>query len=175
MKTFSFFGGKIMANNKDMLASLDDVSSLAEAFEEGMKAFRTLKTAKERAFVHEFVLTQSPFKAACKAGISPKIAHAWGYKVLQNENVRKAIKFFQKELEFEYNLRKEFFIITLRQIIDDPETKPSDKVSALNLLAKLSGHLSDTSSSVQQLVILKHQGLDETIEIKPQPIDMDKV
>jgi hypothetical protein len=48
-------------------------------------------------------------------------------------------------------------------------------VSALNLLAKLSGHLSDTASSVQQLVILKHQGLDETIEIKPQPIDMDKV
>lgn len=127
---------------------------------EGLKFIHSLPK-KKRIFIEEYILTDSPYKAAIKAGASPKAAYNLSYKLLQDEDVLKAINLMRYEIQLYYDIKKEYFISNLKAIVENKLTKVSEKISALHLLAKITGHIKERPPEARQLVILKQEGLSE--------------
>jgi phage terminase small subunit len=122
---------------------------------------------KQRKFVEEYVLSQSPYKAAVNAGYSPKRAYTTAARLFQKPEIKKAIDALQYEVRMRHNIDRDYFIVHLKKIVEDKFNKTSDKISALTLLARITGHIKERPPEAKQLVILKQEGLPEkAIEIK---------
>lgn len=151
------------------LIKMDEIEFYEQNIEERLKALEDVRKlpAKQRKFAEEFAVTNSPYKAALKAGYSPKACYSVSYNLLRNEKVKKAIAVYKAELRIRHNIDRDYFIVHLKDIIESKFTKITDKISALTLLARITGHIKEKPPEAKQLVILKQSGLtDKTIEIE---------
>jgi len=136
--------------------------------DEYLKTINAL-SRKERIFVEEFIITNSPFKSAIRIGYSPKSAYGAAARLLKKPHIQKAIEAMRYEIQLQYDIKREYFIKHLKEIIEGKMTKPNDKISALTLLARITGHIKERPPEQKQLVILKQEGL----EVKEVAIQTD--
>lgn len=117
---------------------------------------------RKRQFVDVFSTTLSIDKTCKILGISLRK----GYSLFRDESVQRAISYLQDLASFRNTITQDYFINKLKDIVDDKDTKSSDKISALNLLARITGHIKEKSENTTQVVMLKNQGLvfDEPTE-----------
>lgn len=110
---------------------------------------------RKRQFVDVFTTTLSIDKTCKILGISTRR----GYKLFKDEAVQKAIGYLQDLASFRNTVTQDYFINKLKEIIEDKNTKSSDKISALTLLARITGHIKEKTETNAQVVVLKNQGL----------------
>lgn len=118
---------------------------------------------KIRRFVEIYALTDNPVKAIEASGYSVKSAYSRAYALLQKPEVRRAIEIERNIIRERYNITQEYFVDKLKAIIENKFTKVSEKISALTLLARITGHIKERPPEAKQLVILKQEGLNEKI------------
>ena len=110
---------------------------------------------KKRRFVETFCTTLDISKTAKLLDISLTTAYKW----LKDEKIQNAINYTQELISFRNAVTQDYFVENLKRIIEDKNTKTSDKIQALQLLARITGHIKEKSVESQQLVILKQEGL----------------
>lgn len=110
---------------------------------------------RKRRFVEAFTTTLSIDKTCKLLGISVRR----GYNLFRDEDVQRAISYLQDLASFRNTITQDYFINKLKEIIEDKDTKQADKISALTLLARVTGHIREKSETNAQVVVLKNQGL----------------
>ncbi len=111
---------------------------------------------QKRRFVEAFCLSLNVEKTAKIL----KIPTSKCYKFLKDEQVQQAIRYQQELISLRNNITIDYFISELKKIIETSSTKTPDKLNALQLLARLTGHLKDkTDMTSQQMVVVKWDGL----------------
>lgn len=110
---------------------------------------------KKRRFVDAFITTLSVEKASQIVGISL----TRGYNLLKKPEVQTAISYLQDIISFRNTITQDYFVNKLKDIIEDNQTKAPDRISALNLLARITGHIKEKPENTTQVVVLKQQGL----------------
>ena len=100
-------------------------------------------TAKQAAFVQEYLVDLNATQAAIRAGYSQRRAGAIGYQLLQKTTVQEAIKAAMDERGDRTHITQDFVLAELYKIAtqgadDGPESslKYSNKLKALELLGK---------------------------------------
>jgi len=112
-------------------------------------------SAKKRRFVEIFCTTLDVSKTAKMLEMRVNTA----YNMLKKEDVQKAIQYTQEIISFRNAITQDYFIEKLKEIIEDKSIKPSERISALQLMARITGHIKERPVETQQLVILKQEGL----------------
>lgn len=110
---------------------------------------------RKRRFVDVFSTTLSIDKTCKILGISVRR----GYNLFRDEAVQKAISYLQDLASFRNTITQDYFITKLKDIIEDKDSKTADKISALTLLARVTGHIKEKAETNAQVVVLKSQGL----------------
>jgi len=131
-------------------------TEIVDALVEREKVFRRLGK-KKRAFVRALTITGGDLSKACKvAGVRRATALKW----LQEEIVKKAIALDREVIVLRQNVSKDYFVTEIRRIVENPKTKPQEKIQALELLAKIEGLLREKQAGGQQnLVVFQIEGL----------------
>lgn len=100
-------------------------------------------TAKQAAFVQEYLVDLNATQAAIRAGYSQRRAGEIGYQLLQKTTVQEAIKAAMDERGDRTHITQDFVLAELYKIAtqgadDGPESslKYSNKLKALELLGK---------------------------------------
>lgn len=100
-------------------------------------------TAKQAAFVREYLIDLNATQAAIRAGYSQRRAGEIGYQLLQKTTIQEAIKEAMDERGKRTNITQDFVLSELYKIAtqgadDGPESslKYSNKLKALELLGK---------------------------------------
>lgn len=145
-----------MVNLDEVLKNLEEATSLPKF------------SPKVSRFIELYALTDNPYESVVRAGYSKKSAYSRAYALLKNKDIRKAIEIKRQEIAERYNVTEAYFIEKLKAIIEDKFTKVSDKISALTLLARITGRIKDRPVEPKQIVILKQEGLEKAIEISPE-------
>lgn len=103
-------------------------------------------TAKQKAFVREYLVDLNATQAAIRAGYSKRSAYSTGQRMLKNDEVQKAIQKAQKRREERTEVTQDYVIAKLREIVEkdasdgpDSELKYANKIRALELLGKHTG------------------------------------
>lgn len=103
-------------------------------------------TAKQKAFVQEYLVDLNATQAAIRAGYSKRSAYSTGQRMLKNDEVQKAIQKAQKRREERTEVTQDYVIAKLREIVEkdasdgpDSELKYANKIRALELLGKHTG------------------------------------
>ena len=107
-------------------------------------------TAKQAAFVQEYLVDLNATQAAIRAGYSKKTAEKIGYENLRKPEIQAAIKEAMDRREKRSNITQDFVLSELYKIAtqgadDGPESslKYSNKLKALELLGKHMAMLTD--------------------------------
>lgn len=130
---------------------------------------RTLKK-KERHFVETY-LTLFDLKKTCQIC---NMRYTRGYEWIQKSHIQQAIEYGQEIISRRNRITQDYFVSKLKEIIEDHKVKPSDKISALGLLARITGHIKETGPEQKQLVVLRQMPADnDTIEISPEDKDIE--
>jgi len=109
--------------------------------------------AKKRRFVEAFT-TYLSIEKACKA---LGLTYRRGYNLMQKEEIQKAIQYMQEIIAFRNSITQDYFIEKLKDIIEDKKSKTSDRINALNLLARITGHIKERNIDNSQIVVLKRE------------------
>ena len=103
-------------------------------------------TAKQKAFVREYLVDLNATQAAIRAGYSKRSAYSTGQRMLKNDEVQKAIQKAQKRREERTEVTQDYVIAKLREIAEkdasdgpDSDLKYANKIRALELLGKHTG------------------------------------
>ena len=118
-------------------------------------------TAKQAAFIDEYLIDLNATQAAIRAGYSEKRASEIGYQLLRKTTVSGVIAERMKEREKKAIITAEEIINGLKAIAVDAETRNSDKIKAFELLGK---HMALFTDKVQ------HEGKQE-LEVVVMPKD----
>lgn len=123
------------------------------------KEFKNLPrlTKRQQMFVDKYLETGSPYEAAVYARYSKKSAYSRAYQLLSTPKVAKAIELGQKALRLRNNITQDYFVTNLKKIIENNYSKTSDKISALTLLARVTGFIKERAPEAKQLVVLKQE------------------
>lgn len=114
-------------------------------------------TAKQKAFVQEYLVDLNAAQAARRAGYkNPEI----GRQLLTNNNVSSAIQTALKAREKRTEVTQDYVITKLREIVEkdasdgpDSELKYANKIRALELLGKHTGAFDARVSAAAQDVV----------------------
>ena len=103
-------------------------------------------TAKQKAFVQEYLVDLNATQAAIRAGYSSKAARVTAAQLLTNPNIQKAVQAALKAREKRTEVTQDYVITKLREIVEkdasdgpDSELKYANKIRALELLGKHTG------------------------------------
>jgi phage terminase small subunit len=115
-------------------------------------------TPKQKAFVHEYGVDRNCTQAAIRAGYSQRTAYSAGQRLLKHVEVGKAIQRNQAKRLSKADVTAERVITELAFVgfsQTDPELpKPSEKVAALQTLARTLGLFVDKHEHVGSMAIL---------------------
>jgi len=112
--------------------------------------------AKKRRIVETYIRTMSIEKTAKALKMSPNRV----YFYMQQDDVKLAIQYAQDIISIRNGITIDYFIEKLKEIIDNKEGKVGERIQALHLLAKITGHIKESPANTQQnLVIVKAEGL----------------
>lgn len=113
-----------------------------------------------RRFVEVFCTTLSTEKTAKTLGW--KVTKC--YKLMKKPEIQQAIEYMQEIISFRNTITQDYFISELKKIIEDKHCKIRDKIDALSLLARITGHLKDKTEVSATTVVLKQ----ENFTVKPK-------
>lgn len=120
----------------------------------------------EKKFVQEYVKdTSNPRGALIRAGFRHRgaKAEARAERLLQKKEVAERIQLEIEEAKFRNSITQDYFVSRLKDIIDIKPCNTADKISALGLLAKITGFMKDKPSDNRQLVIVTQKGIDDML------------
>lgn len=116
--------------------------------------------AKKRMFVELFTTLHSISKVAKTMKIKPYIC----YRYLEDEKVQNAIQYMQEIIAFRNAVTQDYFVEKLKEIIESKDTKTKEKIDALGLLARITGHIKEKQENTATMVVLKQEGFVPTQE-----------
>ena len=93
-------------------------------------------TAKQEAFIQEYLIDLNATQAAIRAGYSEKTAEAQASRLLRNVNVREMVDKRRKEIGTRTLITAEEVILGIRKIAEKRDARDSDKLKAFELLGK---------------------------------------
>jgi phage terminase small subunit len=117
---------------------------------------------REERFVDEYLFDFNGTQAVIRSGYQVKnenVAHVIASRLLQKDTIIKRIEKNQKDLAVKHRLSRDYFVVNLRALIEDHKTKTTDRIKALALLARITGHLATTQDTTQQTVIIQQIGM----------------
>lgn len=94
---------------------------------------------KDLLLIQLYIQTQSFSKTAELLGMKKSTV----YKRLNKPEIQKAMEYYKEILALRNNVSIDYFITQLKQIIENDKTKPADKIQALALLGRITGHIQD--------------------------------
>jgi phage terminase small subunit len=113
---------------------------------------------RQRRFVSEYASSLNGTDAAIKAGYSKDTACTIGSRLLRNVHVAKAVQKAQARRLSRADITAEKVLVELAAVgfveLDPKDVKPSDKLTALNTLAKHLGLLTEKVEVDQRMSIL---------------------
>lgn len=109
---------------------------------------------RKKQFVELFTTLHSVPKVAKILGI--KVSSC--YALLQKEEIQKAISYMQELIAFRNVITQDYFIDKLREIIENDDTKVKEKIDALALLARITGHIKEKQETTATMVVVKQEG-----------------
>lgn len=128
-------------------------------------------TAKQKAFAKAMATIPniSPAEAMAKAGYSTKFAAQNADKLMKNQTITEYINKLQEPQEkkdkFDARRRKEI----LRELAENPENLPQDRMKAIDLLNKMDGTYLKADKIKEREMKLKEQ----EFEFKKQQADKE--
>ena len=122
---------------------------------------------RKRRFVELYTLLLDPKKVAKEMRLSLTTI----YKYMKDKRVQQAIEYQKEIISMRNQVTQDYYITKLKEIVEDKSVKASERISAIQLLAKITGHLADKTPDGAQIVIFKQEGLvpaqeDKTIDIQ---------
>lgn len=105
---------------------------------------------KKRRFVEAYMTTLNVQKAAKLTRTSLKNA----YSLLQSDEIQTAISYYQDLTSYRNTITQDYFITKLKEIVESPESKMNEKINALALLARITGHVRDKQETGDKMVIV---------------------
>lgn len=93
-------------------------------------------TAKQRLFIDEYFVDLNASKAVLRAGYTTNNPNRIGTELLNHPLVMKEIKVRQDERTKKLELKSEYLINKLVDIMEDPDVKTSDVLRAIELAGK---------------------------------------
>ena len=136
-------------------------------------------TARQSAFVSEYLVDYNATQAAIRAGYSEKTAKEQASRLLSKVNVKQAVKEKQREIMKQMDLRAEDVIndvVRLKEacMAPDENGRPSDATNAVRCLTLLGNNLGTwkkerfSDEGVQYIV--KHTGLSDSDDETPENV-----
>jgi hypothetical protein len=127
------------------------------------------------SFLKEYCVTGDIEKAARKARLSKKNPYLKGLKLLADPGIQKLLDMIEYEIKLQFDIKLSYFIYHLKNIIESEDSRNADKISALQLLARLTGQLKEASIENNNLVILKCEPFTaQNIESTARVIDIEE-
>lgn len=108
-------------------------------------------TAKQRAFVNEYMKDRNSTQAALRAGYSPKSALGASHNLLKNPIVAKMIADWEEANQVEAMITVDKIVHRLNTIAENEAAKDSDKIRANELLGKYLGMFTERVEMKGQL------------------------
>lgn len=126
-------------------------------------------TRKQQRLIQEYIKDLNGYKAAIRAGYSPKTAKKQGHRLLDNPILKAAIDLELAEAKARNEITKDYLTLLLKEVAEDKQNaRNSDRINAIVTLAKMHGHLVDArADNSVQTVIIKQIGLGAA---EPEPI-----
>ena len=126
-------------------------------------------TEKQKAFCREYVKSGVGHTAAITAGYSERSAYVQANQNLKNDRVRAYIEQLRKPLmdKFEASAERiigELATISFSRLDEAPGLKYSDKVAALNTLAKINKMFPDTNVNLKGNLAHRIVGLRDLLD-----------
>lgn len=134
-------------------------------------------TKKQEQFLQEYVKDYKGKEAAIRSGYQRKLANSISNKLLSMPHIQKRLDEIEEDVRLRNNVEVDYFITNLKGINEEKDnkgkytTRNSDRISALALLAKITGHLKEKPTDNKQVVILQQKGLMDQIEVSLPDID----
>jgi len=100
-------------------------------------------TPKQERFVEEYIVDLNATQAAIRAGYSPKTAEQQGYQLLQNTSVQAGIQQAMDERSKRTDVDADYVVTELRKVVEADSTPAAARVTALTVLARHLGMLTD--------------------------------
>lgn len=130
-------------------------SNIQEAIEK--EEFIRKLPAKKRRFVEAYTTCYDARKTAHILNMSMTRV----YKYLKDEQVQTAIRYTQDLIAMRNQITQDYFVSQLREIIEG-HGKVTEKIQALQLLARITGFLKDKIDTTNQnLVVVRLEGNEE--------------
>ena len=133
------------------------------------KAKKEFLTQKQQTFLDEYVKDHRERDAAIRAGYKRGSARNTALKLLSTPHIAAKLKAMEGELQTRNNITKDYFIEKCKDIIEGSDSKNSDKIGGLTLLARITGHIKEKQTDTKQVVILQQKGLEED---EPPSVDI---
>ena len=148
-------------------APIPSTNSLPEPKDKGL-------TKKMKLFVSEYMKDYNPRLAAIRAGYPARAALKQAYSLLSKPSIQTYLEYQEEESAKRNKVTLDYLNTRLKKIVDTPSAKHADQISALQLLARLNGHLKDRQIDNKQVIVLNQNGLPtaQTISVIPPPIDV---
>lgn len=93
-------------------------------------------TAKQEAFIKEYLVDLNATQAAIRAGYSEKTAYSQGQRLLKNVETEKAIQSAMNKRSQKLQISAEYVLNKLKDITDSDEEKTTDRLKGLELLGR---------------------------------------
>lgn len=95
---------------------------------------------REAAFVVEYTMTpDKATEAAIRAGYAPSGAHVQVGRLLRRERVQNAVSREFARAQARTGIGRDYLVSQARDIVEDSSAKSSDRIKAMELIAKLIG------------------------------------
>jgi phage terminase small subunit len=104
-------------------------------------------TAKQQAFIKEYLIDLNSTQAAIRAGYSKATAKEMGYENLTKPHIKKAVDEAINKRSEKLGITAEYVLYGLKDISDSVEEKTTDRLKAFELLGK---HLKLFTEKVEQ-------------------------
>ncbi|TAL62103.1 MAG: hypothetical protein EPN88_13880 [Bacteroidetes bacterium] len=100
-------------------------------------------------------------EAFIEAGYSRRSATKIACAMLQKPSVLKYLEYIEKENAERNKVTRDYFVVKLKEIIEDKKSKANEKIGGLALLAKVTGHIKEAPADTRNTVILNQIGLND--------------
>jgi len=109
-----------------------------------------------KTFAIEYLKHRRPIRAAKIAGF--KDPKKMAKRLLHNEKVRRYMEYEQERMKELARIDREYIVLKLKEIAEKG-SKTSDRLQALNLLARIEGLLQDKAAQQPPVLLFNFQGL----------------
>jgi len=105
-------------------------------------------SARHQIAVDEYLKGRSMTQACMAAGYSESVAKSNGRRLFRREDVKAEIARRREETMHKVKVTPDWILQNLRDLVANPHTKDSDRLRAIEMLAKHLGMLKETDVSV---------------------------